>query len=385
MSGYIVHEWLEPHGGAEKVMEEIAKAFPDAPIKCLWDNAPGRFPAERISETWLARTPLRKSKALALPFMPATWRSLGPSEAEWLLCSSHLFAHHARLGGPARSAPKFVYAYTPARYIWTPQMDARGTSLPVRLASVPLKRLDRKRAQEATAIAGISNFVSQRISEAWDRESTVIYPPVNVGDFDTTENGSFSIQEEAILAALPETFILGASRFIPYKRLDLVIAAGAAAGVQVVLAGNGPDLAELQIRAGLHPGLVTFVDRPSHRLLRELYRRALVYVFPPVEDFGIMPVEAMATGTPVIASRIGGAAETVIDGETGTLLEHFAGADIKAAIEAATSVDPQACRNRAWEFDKDVFRDKLTAWIGTAVPVDERDTRVGAETMRERT
>lgn len=384
MTGYIVHEWLEPHGGAEKVMEEIAMAFPEAPIKCLWDNAPERFPADRISETWLARTPLRKSKAAALPFMPATWRSLGFSDAEWLLCSSHLFAHHARFSGPARNAPKFVYAYTPARYIWTPQMDARGTSLPVRLASVPLKALDRKRAREATAIAGISNFVSQRISEAWDRESTVIYPPVNVGDFDTAESGGFTPEEEATLAGLPGTFILGASRFIPYKRLDLVIAAGAAAGIQVVLAGNGPEMGALQARAALHPGLVTFVDRPSHRLLRELYRRALVYVFPPVEDFGIMPVEAMATGTPVIAARVGGASETVVDGVTGRLLDDFSGAELKAAIEAAAAIDPQACRDRAWDFDRQVFREKLTAWIATGGQVAGAPAALQAETTRGR-
>ncbi|MBO1267704.1 glycosyltransferase [Arthrobacter cavernae] len=371
MSGMIVHEWLEPHGGAEKVMEEIAAVFPDAPIRCLWDDAPGRFARERVSETWLARTPLRKSKSLALPFMPATWRNLGKSDADWLLCSSHLFAHHARFSGLARDVPKFVYAYTPARYIWTPELDPRGLSLPVRLAALPLKGLDRKRAQEPVAIAGISKFVVSRIRETWQRESDVIYPPVNVGDFDTEELGDFTPEEERILQDLPESFILGASRFIPYKRLDLVIAAGAAAGIQVVLAGSGPSLPALKAQAANHPGLVTFVDRPSHALLRELYRRALVFVFPPVEDFGIMPVEAMATGTPVVAAAVGGASETVLDGGTGRLLEAFGDRELKTAIEQAAGMDPAACKKQAWTFDRQVFRDNIRSWIEESGHVGE--------------
>ncbi|OFI37524.1 hypothetical protein BIU82_09375 [Arthrobacter sp. SW1] len=366
LTGYIVHEWLEPHGGAEKVVEEMAAVFPDAPIKCLWDDAPARFPEGRVSDTWLARTPLRKTKALALPFMPATWRNLGPSDAEWLLCSSHLFSHHARFSGPAADAPKFVFVHTPARYIWTPDMDARGKSLAVRLASVPLKAIDRKRAQEPTAIAAVSNFVRERIAGIWDRDSIVIHPPVNVGQFDTDEQGGFTAEEERILDELPETFIMGASRFIPYKRLDLVIAAGAAAGIPVVLAGNGPELGALQAQAARHPGLVTFVDRPSHVMLRELYRRSLVYVFPPVEDFGIMPVEAMATGTPVVASAVGGASETVVNGSTGVLLEDFSDAELKAAIEQAAGMDPADCRERAWTFDREVFRGKIRNWVGSS-------------------
>lgn len=344
-------------------MEEMAAVFPDARIRCLWDDAPGRFAPERVSETWLARTPLRKSKSLALPFMPATWRNLGKSDADWLLCSSHLFAHHARFSGSAKAVPKFVYAYTPARYIWTPELDVRGRSLPVRLAAVPLKGLDRQRAKEPVAIAGISKFVSRRIREAWHRESDVIYPPVNVGDFDTDESGDFTPEEARILQELPETFILGASRFIPYKRLDLVIAAGAASGIKVVLAGSGPTLPALQAQAIDHPGLVTFVDRPSHALLRELYRRALVFVFPPVEDFGIMPVEAMATGTPVVAAAVGGSSETVVDGVTGRLLDSFGDRELKTAIEQAVATDPAACKKQAWTFDREVFRNNIRSWI----------------------
>lgn len=363
MTGVIVHEWLEPYGGAEKVVQELAGIFPDAPITCLWNDAPERFVQERVSETWLASTPLRHKKSMALPFMPETWRHLGKSDAEWMICSSHLFAHHARFRGPAREAKKFVYAYTSARYIWTPEIDQRGQSLAVRLASKPLRKLDRRRAAEADAVASISRFVQDRIENTWQRDSQIIYPPVDVEAFDSAETPSFTETEQALLDGLPQTFILGASRFIPYKRLDVVVRAGAAAGIQVVLAGSGPLRDELGRLSAEHPGLVTFVPSPSHALLRELYRRCQVYIFPPVEDFGIMPVEAMATGTPVIASSVGGAAETIVHGKTGILLDSFDDKSLRDAITSAENISPENCRIRAWDFDKSVFRAAINQWI----------------------
>ena len=363
MSGVIVHEWLEPHGGAEKVVQELAGIFPEAPITCLWNDAPERFSKDRVSETWLAGTPLRRKKSLALPFMPETWRHLGEMNAEWILCSSHLFAHHARFSGPARDAQKFVYAYTSARYIWNPEIDERGRSVAVRLASNPLQRLDRKRAAEADSIASISKFVQSRLESTWRRESQVIYPPVDVEAFDSDEASTFTEAEQAVLNSLPDQFILGASRFIPYKRLDVAIKAGLAAGIKVVLAGSGPLRDELERQSAEHPGLVTFVESPSHVLLRELYRRCQVYVFPPVEDFGIMPVEAMATGTPVIASSAGGAAETIIDGQTGILVDSFDSVSLRNAVIAAREVDSRDCRSRAWDFDKSVFQEAIKSWI----------------------
>jgi glycosyltransferase involved in cell wall biosynthesis len=362
LKGVIAHEWLEPHGGAEKVVDQLALIFPNAPIRSLWNDAPGRFPESRVSETWMAKTPLRRHKGLALPFMPLTWRNLGESDADWLLCSSHLFAHHARFSGAARNAPKYVYAYTPGRYIWNPELDDRGQSVAVKVAAVPLRALDRSRAKEPVAIAAISEFVKKRISDAWRRESEVIYPPVDVNAF---ASGGYNLNEadQEVLDSLPESFILGASRFIPYKRLDLVIAMGVAADVHVVLAGSGPSLPGLRRQAAMHPGMVTFVDRPSHELLAALYRKALAYVFPPVEDFGIMPVEAMATGAAVIASSLGGAAETVVDGSTGVLLEDYSPTSMRNALDRAVALDPANSVARAYEFDQSVFRQRMSSWM----------------------
>jgi glycosyltransferase involved in cell wall biosynthesis len=362
LSGVIVHEWLEPHGGAEKVVEQLASLYPDAAIKSLWNDAPDRFAANRVSETWLARTPLRRHKGAALPFMPTTWRHLGHDDSDWILCSSHLFAHHARFSGPSRGVDKYVYAYTSARYIWHPELDSRGTSPLVRLAVPPLKKIDRARAQEATSIASISRFVQDRLKVSWRRDSEIIYPPVEVARF-AGDEGNLTEHEEETLAALPETFLLGASRFIPYKRLDLVVETGKATDVPVVLAGDGPLLSQFRRLADERPGTVFIVRSPSHALLRELYRRCLAYVFPAVEDFGIMPVEAMATGAAVIASSVGGAAETVVDGETGVLLDVFDPHHLRAAVDRVGAIRPQDAVARAWQFDESVFRQRIAGWI----------------------
>lgn len=363
MAGVLVHEWLAKTGGSENVLREMADTFADAPIYCLWNDAPERFEPGRVTESWIARTPLRKSKALALPFMPESWRHLGRSEAEWVLSSSHLFAHHARFSGDAAHAPKFVYAYTPARYIWHPELDRRGHSPIARLASQPLKTLDRHRAAEATSIAGISEFVRKRIENDWHRDATVIYPPVSVADFANPHLNGLTEEELRTLDSLPTSFVLGASRFIPYKRLDVVIELGIAADVHVVLAGDGPSRRDLMALADQHPGQVTFIRSPSLALLRELYRRALLFVFPPIEDFGIMPVEAMATGTPVVALNIGGAAETVVDGATGALVASYRPDELKEAFSRAVGLAPNDCIRRAWEFDSAVFRRHLRSWV----------------------
>lgn len=367
MSGILIHEWLSRHGGSENVFEVLAGTFPDAERFCLWNDSDGRF--EDVAETVLARTPLRRSKALALPLMPAVWRHLPKRDAEWLLSSSHLFAHHARFGGPARDAIKLVYAHTPARYIWTPELDGRGDGPAVRVMSSLLKRVDRKRAKEPVAIAANSAFVAQRIADTWERESTVIHPPIDVSAF-AAAAAALTPPERATLATLPTQFLLGVSRLVPYKRLDRVIEAGAAVGVPVVLAGGGPDEDRLRGIAADQGGLVVFVRYPSRALLAELYRRALALVFPAIEDFGIMPVEAMATGTPVVANAVGGTAETVIDGVTGALVHEWSPRELKLAVERAVGADAEACVARAYEFDIPVFVGRITDWVASETGTD---------------
>ncbi len=360
MSGILVHEWLARHGGSENVFEVLSGIFPDADRFCLWNDSDGRFTG--VEETLLARTPLRRSKAAALPFMPFAWRHLPSCDADWILCSSHVFAHQARFAGPARDAPKLVYAHTPARYVWTPELDGRGSGAAARLVSSVLKPQDRRRAAEPVAIAANSAFIAERIARTWEREAIVIHPPVEVAAF--TAPPAISAEEEARLDGLPTPFLLGVSRFVPYKRLDHVIDAAMAAGLPAVLAGGGPDEARLRDHAASRGARVTFVHNPSTAMLAELYRRALALVFPAIEDFGIMPVEAMATGTPVVASAVGGTAETVVDGTTGALVQDWTdAAELTAAVERAAGATAEACVARAREFDTSVFTERIAAWV----------------------
>lgn len=364
MSGVLVHEWLAPRGGSENVFETLSQVFPDAARYCLWNESDGRFVVD--GETWLARTPLRGRKAAAVGLMPLAWRTLPSVDADWILTSSHLFAHHARFGGSGRGAPKLVYAHTPARYIWNPELDVRGDTFAARTAANMLKGLDRRRAQEPVAIAANSVFVQKRIAQAWHRESTVIHPPVDVTAFLRAPEPDE--RDEAALALLPETFLLGFSRFIPYKRLDLVIEAGIAADVPVILAGAGPDEARLRSFAEERaPGRVFFVRSPGAELYRALLQRCIALVFPAVEDFGIVPVEAMAAGRPVIAPAVGGTGETIVDGSTGAFVEHWSRDELRRAVEVAAGVSPEACRTQAEKFSEAVFADRIREWVAESV------------------
>jgi glycosyltransferase involved in cell wall biosynthesis len=367
MSGIIVHEWLEAQGGAEHVVAAFAERFPDAPILCAWDDTEGAFAPGRVIESSLAGTRLRHHKVMAAPAMLSTWRRLPVIDADWLLCSSHLFAHHARMRGRARDIPKFVYAHTPARYLWEPELDSRGTHPLVRAAAGPIGALDRRRAREAVAIAANSRFVAARIERCWERESTVVYPPVEVHYFSADPYDDLTAREMELLQSLPQTFIFGASRLVSYKHVDLALAAGAATDLPVVIAGDGPDRARLEAIAADSVNPVTFVGRPSTPLLRALYARSLVYVFGAIEDFGIMPIEAMAAGTPVIARNVGGTAETVIDGTTGVLISDY-DTPLRVAVESAAGMSPVECRARALEFDGRDFGDRIAAWMGEFEP-----------------
>lgn len=362
--GILVHEWLATRGGSENVFEALSDVFPDAERFCLWNDSRGRFTG--VEETWLARTPIRRSKALAVPFAPLAWRTLPARDADWVLCSSHLFAHHAKFGGSAGDAPKLVYVHTPARYLWVPELDGRGSGWAARTLSRVMKPLDRRRAQEPVAIAANSRYVAERIADTWQREATVIHPPVDTHAFRT--EAVLTAHDEARVATLPGEFLLGVSRFVPYKQLDRVIEAGRVSGMPVVLAGSGADEARLRAYAeARHPGRVTFVVEPSFGMLNALYHRASAVVFAPIEDFGIIPVEAMAAGTPVVANAIGGAAESVIDGVTGALTTAWEGDELAAAVDRALRSDAEACRVRAEEFSTERFADEIRGWVARSV------------------
>lgn len=362
MTGVLVHEWLEPIGGSENVLEELANLFPDAPIYCLWNDAPERFSPDRVRESWLARTPLRRHKALAILFMPFLWRRLqAESRPDWVLSSSHLFAHHAYFP-KWPDIRRFAYIHTPARYIWSPDLDSRGRSKYVRFISRLIQPVDRKRARELTAIATNSKAVAERVRKFWGVESTVIYPPVSLKYSGKREG--LQPDEIAMIESLPTNFVLGAARFVPYKRIDMAIKYGRLNNLPVVIAGDGPDLAKWEdLARDSNHGELTVVRNPSDALLGRLFELAIVYVFAAIEDFGIMPVEAMAAGLPVVGVRRGGVSESVVSGLTGFLMEDLSDSEMIRAHQKIIGISPEDCKKRASNFSTMSFRKQVQIWI----------------------
>lgn len=364
MSGLIAHEWIEKVGGAERVLDSFVDIFPGADVFCLWNDAPGRYPYARVSESALGRSPLRGRKALSLPFMPFVWRDIAEGDYDWMLVSSHLFAHHAR--AKAVSAERtFVYAHTPARYLWSPELDERGKDPYVRTVAPLFRALDARRARDHVNVAANSAFVRDRIRSAWKVDAEVIHPPVDVARLQSVPDWASELSESdrLVVDSLPDEYVLGASRFVGYKRLDVVIDAAIATGIPAVIAGAGPDETALRAHARTAGVEVHFVIQPSDALMAALMQNALVYIFAAVEDFGIMPVEAMAVGTPVVVNATGGASESVIDGETGIALTAFDPFSLRRAVLDAADMDPRRARARAAGFDDARFQREVRGWM----------------------
>jgi glycosyltransferase involved in cell wall biosynthesis len=307
MAGLLVHEWIESDGGAEKVLDQFVKIAPKLDVLSLWNDDSSRYPEIQVHQSWMAKTPLRRRKALALPVMPFYWRHSLAREYDWALISSHLFSHHVRLAGPKFTQTKLAYVHTPARYIWAPELDARGKGMHVRTVAPIYRGLDKYRSAELSSIAANSEFVRSRIQQTWGRDAMVIYPPVAVEEILRVHDWSsrLCVADEDALSKLPETFIFGASRLVEYKKLEDVIRVGDAIGLPTVIAGDGPDLGRLVSLAKQSKVPVYFLGRISDELMRTLFQKCAAFIFPPIEDFGIVPVEALAAGAPVIGNVYG--------------------------------------------------------------------------------
>lgn len=361
----IAHEWLAPVGGSENVFEELTKVLPHVDTACLWNDAPERFPAVTY-ETWLAGSPLRRSKAMALPAMHSAWRRIPLDGYSRVITSSHAFAHHLATRAAKEGVPSYAYVHTPARYIWDPTQDHRGRSRFVKAAAGPLRRLDRRESSPDVSYAANSRYIQNRIRDAWDRDSTVIYPPVDVAMVQSSNLRANRLgdAEIDILTGLPENFVLGASRLVRYKRLDKVVEVGRHLDLPVVIAGGGPDETRLRHLARDSRVPVFFLGRVSTPVLHELYHRATLFVFVSVEDFGIMPVEAMAAGTPVLVNQIGGSREAVhITGGGMTVDLNGSMSSLSSAASYAAGIDMTSPAAKTSAFSVNSFRNNVRAWI----------------------
>ncbi len=348
----LVHEWFGATGGAENVFMQIAGLMPHATPFVLWKDHDAA-PSVLLQESWLARTPLRRSKALALPFMPLAWRTLTRQRFDVVVSSSHAFAHTVKLGDP-RETRHLSYVHSPARYIWSPAFDARGRVPGLGFPRRVLQAVDLRMNRHVHSYAANSLEVRGRIRRYWQRDAYVINPPVSVEFF-----------SEAPLEHRLQNrdYLLGMGRWIKYKNFDLMIDIAAAAKLPLHIAGSGPEEAALRRHAAKAAVPVTFEVRPSRERVRELYWGAKAVLFPAHEDFGIIPVEAQACGTPVVGINRGGLLETVVDGETGFLLETTDPGAFAVALRRLEELSMAAMRINARRFSEQVFAAKLAAWV----------------------
>lgn len=361
----VVHEWIDSYAGSEQVFEALAQTYPDADLFAL-----SRRPSISLS---LGGRPVRTTvldrsrlpRAASLPLMPLAWRLLGSAKYDVVLSSHHAFAHTNRLGGV-----QLCYVHSPARYVWSPEIDGRGSASYLLPARAALQRVDRAAAQRVHSFAANSSAVARRIEQYWGREAVVIPPPVRVeffgSDLDEPRSGDY---------------VLGVGRFVPYKSLHRVIEVADRVGLPAVIAGRGPDQSRLLAAAATARVPVRIVESPSDAELRALYRNARCLVFPQVEDFGIVCVEALAAGTPVVARRAGGALDIVQDGRAGLLAGESVD-ELAAAVRVIDEIDRSACVESAQRFSRAAFRSIVQAWVSRAVPGLDVDTPALPDAVR---
>ena len=350
----LCHEWLAARNGSEKTFEAMAGAFPTADLYGLtWDRTV-RFDlgGRPVSTTFLDRVPALKGRRMfQLPLMPLAWRYASRRRYDVVVTSSHACAKGF---WPARQALHLCYCYTPMRYLWLSAIDTRRRRTSVSaVAERLLRSWDLASVEWVDEFAAISTAVADRINSLYGRDAVVIHPPVDTDFFTPTDpvnRGGFA---------------LAASRMVPYKRLDLAIRVCHRVGHPLVVAGSGPAEPGLRALADELAADVRFVIEPDDARLRELYRTADLLVFPAEEDFGIVPVEAQACGTPVVAYGRGGALDTVLPGVTGELAPNQDVESLAAAMVTAldTHFDPAACRRNAERFSVQHFQEALLQWV----------------------
>jgi glycosyltransferase involved in cell wall biosynthesis len=346
----LVHDWLVSMRGGERVLEALCELFPSARLFTLI-HLPGTVsPAiERLSITtsFLQHLPFGRSHyQYYLPLFPAAVRSLNLGSADLVISSSSAAAKAVRT---PPGALHLCYCHTPMRYLWDRYDDYFGNaSLPVRVAMRlvrdRLRRWDTRTAAGVTHFIANSRFVQERIGDLYGRSSSIIYPPVDTDRF--------------ALSNRDEGYYLVVSALVPYKRIDLAIAACNALSERLVIVGSGSEDGRLRAMAG---PTIEFAGRVADDAVRSHYEQCRALLFPGVEDFGIVPLEAMACGKPVIAFARGGACETVIDTISGIL---FPEQTCQSLVEAIgdfrrTRFDGQAIRAHALRFDKALFKRSL--------------------------
>lgn len=357
MKAAIVHEYLNQYGGAERVLQVLCSMLPHAPIyTTLYDRTltGNVFDGRTIRTSFLQRLPFAmRWHHLYSPLMPLAVEGFDTSSFDTVLSVSASFAKGVITAPDTRHV---CYCLTPPRFLWddSQRFAARfGYPLPIgKLAPLALSYLriwDRQAAERVDEWIAISEFVRRRITKYYNKDAVVVHPPVNVSKFEISrELGDYWLM---------------VGRLVAYKNFDLAIRTFNRLGWPLKIVGTGVE--EPRLRALAKPN-IEFVGAVTDQQLARLYRGARAVLFPQEEDFGIVPLEAMASGRPVIAYHGGGALETVIDRITGVFFYEQTDEELMAAVDRASRMKwlPDLCRGQAERFDIPVFRRKMSLLLG---------------------
>jgi glycosyltransferase involved in cell wall biosynthesis len=355
----LVHHWLVSPGGAEKVLYELHQMYPEAPIYTA-AYIPEKFPefaGADVRTTFLDKIPLLKHKHQLFPiFLGLPFKTLDMSQYDLVISSCAAEAKYVRTG---EQTLHICYCHTPVRYYWT-DYEWRLKNMPFGrlnwlarlvfpLVVGLLRRVDYAAAQGVNVFVANSRHIQGRIKQYYHHDSTVIYPPIVTAKLESMPAGT-------------RDYYLIVGRQVASKRLDVAIDAFNELGLPLKVAGAGEEIARQRPRAKAN---IEFLGRVSEATRDELFAGAKGLVFPPEEDFGMVPIEAMAAGTPTIAFNKGGAPEYVIDGRTGVLFDRQTGESLVAAVRHFETItfDEQFIRDYAKTFDVAVFREKMAKFV----------------------
>lgn len=353
----LVHDWLVSSGGGERVLRDLHRMFPDAPIYTLvYDcaKAPKWLEECDVRTTYIQKWPGGKTHhKYLLSFMPKAWESLDLSEYDLVIssCSSCCKGVITR-----PDAEHICYSFSPTRYVWDMYHEYMAGSGAVKRFFMPgmihkVRLWDFQAAQRVDHFVADSNFVGSRIKKFYRRDFTTIYPGAHINEYPIVEK--------------PDDFYLVVSRFVHYKRVDIAVEACNMLRKKLVVIGSGGE-EEQKLRSMAGP-TVEFKGRVSDEEMEHYYSRAKGFLFPGIEDYGITPIEAMSAGVPVLAYGKGGALETVSDGNTGLYFYNQSAKGLADCIERfereGVAYTRQQIHNYSLGFSEEVFRQKMGDFI----------------------